>query len=144
MLQDLWLCSSVSLSSQIFPESDSSSPLGWPHGNPAATCPCATPNIPPGEEDLRGVGNALWILFFMLFKLNLPQLDFSLALISFWNRTCETGRENATLGLPSDSAEVVGQKDGARTSVLTQSSQQPQKIGAVIILVLLQKTEETG
>lgn len=42
------------------------------------------------------VGSALSTVFFTLFKLNLSLPDFSLALISFCNRTCETGRENVT------------------------------------------------
>lgn len=61
------------------------------------TCPPS--HTPLEEEGLRVVGSALWTVFFMLFKLNLSLPDFSLALISFWNRTCETGRENVTLGL---------------------------------------------
>lgn len=70
----------------------------------------------------------------MLLKLNLPLPHLSLALIFFWNRTCQTGRDNVTLGLRSDSAEVEGQKDGAVTSKPLTLHESPKRPVAITTL----------
>lgn len=69
----------------------------------------------------------------MLLKLNLPLPHLSLALIFFWNRTCQTGRD-VSLGLQSDSAEVEGQKDGAVTSKPLTLHKSPKRLVAITAL----------
>lgn len=80
------------------------------------------------------MGRALWAALFMLFKLNLPLPHLSLALISFWNRTCQTGRDNVTLGLQSNSAEAERQKDGAVTSKPLTLHESPKRPVAITTL----------
>ena len=80
------------------------------------------------------MGRALWTALFMLFKLNLPLPHLSSALISFWNRTCQTGRDNVTLGLQSNSVEAERQKDGAVTSKPLTLHESPKRPVAITTL----------
>lgn len=80
------------------------------------------------------MGRALWTALFTLFKLNLPLPHLSSALISFWNRTGQMGRDNVTLGLQSSSAEVERQKDVAVTSKPLTLHESPERPVAITTL----------